>query len=75
MARRAGRLDPPWDPLDVLVLLNRLATARAGRSEFLPADAEQRAAFPAERRAVVVAAVQHLFPAATAATADPSAVG
>ncbi|MFE1318246.1 TetR family transcriptional regulator [Kitasatospora phosalacinea] len=65
LAQRAGRLDPSWDPLDVLVLLNQLATAWAGQSEFLPADEERRAAFLADRRAAVVRAVQQLFPAAT----------
>ncbi|MFD7734229.1 TetR family transcriptional regulator [Kitasatospora phosalacinea] len=65
LAQRAGRLDPSWDPLDVLVLLNQLATAWAGQPEFLPADEESRAAFLAARRAAVVRAVQRLFPAAT----------
>ncbi|GLW75023.1 TetR family transcriptional regulator [Kitasatospora phosalacinea] len=65
LAQQAGHLDPSWDPLDVLVLLNQLATAWAGQSEFLPADEEQRAAFLADRRAAVVRAVQRLFPAAT----------
>ena len=78
LAQRAGHLDPSWDPLDVLVLLDQLATAWAGQSDFLPADAERRAAFLAERRAVVVAAVQRLFPAATgrpATTGRPAATG
>ncbi|MFF4340862.1 TetR family transcriptional regulator [Kitasatospora sp. NPDC001540] len=65
LAQQAGHLDPAWDPLDVLVLLNQLATAWVGQSEFLPTDEEQRTAFLAERRAAVVRAVQRLFPATT----------
>ncbi|MFB7948863.1 TetR family transcriptional regulator [Kitasatospora phosalacinea] len=65
LAQQAGHLDPSWDPLDVLVLLNQLATAWAGQPEFLPTDEEPRAAFLAARRAAVVRAVQRLFPATT----------
>lgn len=58
-AQEAGQLDPAWDPLDVLVLVNQIATAWVG--QLFPEDS---AADPAARRAAVVAAVQRLFPAA-----------
>ncbi|MFI1522939.1 TetR family transcriptional regulator [Kitasatospora cineracea] len=72
LAQRAGHLDPSWDPLDVLVLLNQLATSWAGQSELLPADEEQRTAFLAARRATVVTAVQRLFPASPASHPSPA---
>ncbi|WP_019926068.1 TetR family transcriptional regulator [Nocardia sp. BMG111209] len=61
-AQRAGHLDPAWDPLDILMFVNQLATAWAGRPDLLhrPGAAAQ----PAARRAAVVAAVRTLFPPA-----------
>lgn len=63
-AQRSGLLDPAWDPVDVLTLLNQIAWAWVGRPDLLPEDPEQRAAFLQERRAVAVAAVRRLFPSA-----------
>jgi len=66
-AQKSGLLDPAWDPLDVLVLLDQIALAWAGQPDLLPEDPERRAAFLQERRAVAVATVQRLFPSATSA--------
>jgi AcrR family transcriptional regulator len=66
-AQEAGRLDPGWDPLDVLVLVNQIATSwvnQPGLAAGIPP--QERAAYLAARRAAVVAAVQRLFPAAQA---------
>lgn len=51
-AQRTGKLDPAWDPMDVLVLVHQIAMAWAGQP-----------ARPA-RRAAIVTAVERLFPAA-----------
>ncbi|MCX4759662.1 TetR family transcriptional regulator [Streptomyces griseoruber] len=61
-AQQAGQLDPAWDPVDVLALVNQIATTWAAQTE-IGAAAEQ-AADPsvAARRAAVVAAVERLFP-------------
>ncbi|GJF33182.1 TetR family transcriptional regulator [Kitasatospora sp. NE20-6] len=64
-AQEAGHLDPDWDPLDILVLLNQLAMAWAGQTDLAGARPPGREAeFAAARRAAVVTAVQRLFPAA-----------
>jgi AcrR family transcriptional regulator len=64
-AQEAGHLDPSWDPLDVLSLVNQIATAWAARADLVPALGEpNRDAFLTARRAAAVAAVQKLFPAA-----------
>ncbi|OXY92838.1 TetR family transcriptional regulator [Streptomyces diastatochromogenes] len=62
-AQRAGLLDPAWDPVDVLALINQIASTWAGQPE-IGAVAEERAADPstAARRAALVAAVERLFP-------------
>ncbi|MEU6200872.1 TetR family transcriptional regulator [Streptomyces sp. NPDC047061] len=65
-AQRAGQLDPTWDPVDVLALVNQIATTWAAQTEIGAVAAEQ-AADPslAARRAAVVSAVERLFPRAT----------
>ncbi|MFE6962177.1 TetR family transcriptional regulator [Streptomyces sp. NPDC057696] len=66
-AQEAGRLDPDWDPLDVLVLVNQIATSwvnQPGLTTGIPP--QEQVAYLASRRAAVVAAVQRLFPAAQA---------
>lgn len=68
-AQAAGLLDADWDPVDVLVLVNRLATAWADRPDLLPPPGEERDTFLAARRAAVVRAVGRLFPAAAKDTA------
>jgi AcrR family transcriptional regulator len=65
-AQVAGHLDPAWDPGDILMFVNQLAMSWVGQSDLMPADDEERAAFRSARRAAIVAAVQRLFPAATA---------
>ncbi|MFB6778330.1 hypothetical protein ACFCX0_13070 [Streptomyces sp. NPDC056352] len=64
-AQKAGHLDPGWDPLDVLVLVNQIATSWANQpglaAGVLP---QEQAEYLAARRAAVVTAVQRLFPAA-----------
>jgi AcrR family transcriptional regulator len=63
-AQEAGRLDPAWDPIDILVFVNQIAMAWAGQLDLVDAAADQvRDPSPAARRAAVVAAVQRLFPA------------
>lgn len=63
-AQQAGVLDPAWDPLDILILVNRIAMTWAAHPDLVPGGDGDREAFLAARRAVVVAAVQRLFPAA-----------
>ncbi|MGW2936947.1 TetR family transcriptional regulator [Streptomyces sp. NPDC055722] len=60
-----GYLDPTWDPIDVLALVNQIASSWVAQEELARLAAEQ-ALDPdtAARRAVVVNAVQRLFPAA-----------
>lgn len=62
-AQEAGLLDPAWDPLDILVLVNQIATAWADKPGL--GDAANSGAGNGgsdARRAAVVAAVQRLFP-------------
>ncbi|MFF0551578.1 TetR family transcriptional regulator [Streptomyces sp. NPDC004311] len=62
-AQRTGLLDPGWDPVDVLALLNQMATTWAGQPEIAAAAAEQATdTSTAARRAALVDAVQRLFP-------------
>ncbi|MFE2493336.1 TetR family transcriptional regulator [Streptomyces scopuliridis] len=64
-AQQAGQLDPAWDPVDVLALVNQIATTWAAQPELSEAAAEHSAdPRPAARRAAVVAAVEQLFPRA-----------
>lgn len=63
-AQRHGELDPSWDPMDVLVLVNQLTTAWVDHQGLAPADGPERARYLTDRRAAVVAAVARLFPAA-----------
>ncbi|MFF2852585.1 TetR family transcriptional regulator [Streptomyces sp. NPDC058001] len=62
-AQHRGLLDPAWDPVDVLALINQIATTWAGQPE-IGAAAEDQAADPstAARRAALVTAVERLFP-------------
>lgn len=62
-AQQAGQLDPAWDPVDILALVNQIATTWAAQPEFSEPVADQ-ATDPttAARRAAVVAAVGRLFP-------------
>ncbi|PRY59896.1 TetR/AcrR family transcriptional regulator [Glycomyces artemisiae] len=59
-----GLLDPSWDPIDIVVLLNQIAASWAGTIDFLPADPAEREQYLRDRRAAVVTAVGRLFPAA-----------
>lgn len=65
-AQRAGQLDQDWDPVDVLALVNQIATTWAAQTEIGAVAAEQ-AADPSltARRAALVAAVERLFPRVT----------
>ena len=66
-AQESGDLDPGWDPLDVLVLVNQIATSWANQPDLAAGVPPQgRAAYLAARRATVVTAVQRLFPAVQA---------
>ncbi|GAB3979926.1 TetR family transcriptional regulator [Actinoallomurus acanthiterrae] len=66
-AQEAGHLDPAWDPLDVLVLVNQIAVSWADQPDLAAAvPPHERAAYLAARRAAIVAAVQRLFPPAQA---------
>jgi len=62
-AQRIGLLDPAWDPVDVLALVNQIATTWVGQPEIGTAAGDQ-AADPsaAARRATLVTAVERLFP-------------
>ncbi|MEU9353009.1 TetR family transcriptional regulator [Streptomyces griseoloalbus] len=70
-AQQDGYLDPRWDPVDVLVLVDQLATSWCGQPEFgqLAAQAAEDPSVEA-RRAAVVQAVHILFP--PPATAAPA---
>lgn len=63
-AQQAGRLDPAWDPVDILMFVNQLAMSWAGQDDLLPRGEKLRTPFLLARRAAIVAAVQRLFPAA-----------
>jgi len=54
-AQAAGLVDPAWDPMDVMMFVNQIATTWAGQ----PVAETAREA----RRAAVVEAVARLFPA------------
>ncbi|MFG2725443.1 TetR family transcriptional regulator [Streptomyces canus] len=62
-AQRTGLLDPSWDPVDVLALINQIATTWAGQPEIAAAAAEYATNTSADaRRAALVTAVERLFP-------------
>lgn len=63
--QHAGQLDPAWDPVDVLALVNQIATTWAAQPELSVARVAL-ATDPtiAARRATVVTAVERLFPRA-----------
>ncbi|WEH41980.1 TetR family transcriptional regulator [Streptomyces sp. AM 2-1-1] len=62
-AQRAGLIDPAWDPVDVLALINQIATTWAGQPEIGAAAAELAAdTSVGARRAALVTAVERLFP-------------
>lgn len=62
-AQRAGLIDPAWDPVDVLALINQIATTWAGQPEIGAVAAELAADTSAgARRAALVTAVERLFP-------------
>ncbi|WP_329336638.1 TetR family transcriptional regulator [Streptomyces sp. NBC_00663] len=63
-AQEAGRLDPSWEPIDILVFLNQIAMAWAGQLDLVDAVADQiHDPSLTARRAAVVRAVERLFPA------------
>ncbi|MEU5156396.1 TetR family transcriptional regulator [Glycomyces sp. NPDC021274] len=62
-AQTEGILDPSWDPIDILVLLNQMTASWAAYTDFDPADPAERDRFLSARRTAVVTAVQRLFPA------------
>ncbi|WP_265690770.1 hypothetical protein [Streptomyces griseolus] len=62
-AQRTGFLDPAWEPVDVLALINQIAMTWAGQPEIAAAAADQAVAPSiAARRAALVAAVERMFP-------------
>jgi AcrR family transcriptional regulator len=64
LAQATGQLDPAWDPLDVLAIVNQVATAWMVQVEMLPFLADHaRDRSASARRAAVVAAVERIFPA------------
>jgi AcrR family transcriptional regulator len=69
-AQETGQLDPGWDPLDILVLVNQIATSWAAQPDLAPAADGERDSFMAARRAAIIAAVQCLFPSTAHDTAD-----
>lgn len=62
-AQRTGLLDPVWDPVDILALINQIAMTWAGQPEIAAAAADQ-AVDPSitARRAALVTAVERVFP-------------
>ncbi|WP_460061499.1 TetR family transcriptional regulator [Streptomyces sp. YKOK-I1] len=71
-AQRAGLLDPAWDPVDILALVNQIATTWATQTE-IGAVAAEKAADPSldARRSALVGAVERLFPRATRSPGPP----
>ncbi|MCX5087862.1 TetR family transcriptional regulator [Streptomyces sp. NBC_00365] len=64
-AQDAGHLDPAWDPIDVIALVNQIATTWLSQIELRSFEVEQaRDPAVSARRAAVVEAVQRLFPRA-----------
>ncbi|QRY62370.1 TetR family transcriptional regulator [Gordonia sp. PDNC005] len=61
-AQHNGLIDPTWDPLDVLVFVNRLASAWVDQPGLPSIDTDAGAAFSAARRQAIVDAVERLFP-------------
>jgi AcrR family transcriptional regulator len=62
-AQRAGRLDTRWEPLDVLAIVNQIATAWQVQIEMVPFIADHaRDTAPSARKAAVIKAVATLFP-------------
>ncbi|MFJ9180606.1 TetR family transcriptional regulator [Streptomyces sp. NPDC102360] len=62
-AQRTGLLDPSWDPVDVLALINQIAATWSGQPEIAAAAAECATNTSAgARRAALVTAVERLFP-------------
>ncbi|GIG68770.1 TetR family transcriptional regulator [Phytomonospora endophytica] len=63
-AQEDGILDPSWDPIDIVVLLNQIAASWAGYADLAPVGSAERERFMEARRAAVVNAVARLFPTA-----------
>ncbi|MFE7332938.1 TetR family transcriptional regulator [Streptomyces sp. NPDC057565] len=63
-AQDAGHLDPAWDPLDILVFVNQIATSWADQAALADTSSPEQAQHLAARRAAIVTAVERLFPAA-----------
>ncbi|MGW6459235.1 TetR family transcriptional regulator [Streptomyces sp. NPDC055078] len=62
-AQQAGHLDPAWDPVDVLALVNQIATTWIAQTEMAETATRQaRDTAVAARRAAVVTAVRQIFP-------------
>ncbi|WP_051798554.1 TetR/AcrR family transcriptional regulator [Catenuloplanes japonicus] len=65
-AQQAGKLETHWDPVDVLALVNQIATTWAAQPDLSKAaDEHATDRTLAARRAAVVTAVERLFPRAT----------
>ncbi|MEU6558282.1 TetR family transcriptional regulator [Nocardia nova] len=72
LAQTAGHLDPVWDPIDIMVLVNQIALAWAWQPGVIDlVDGQVRNPSIAARRAAIVAAVARLFPAAAGAEVPP----
>jgi len=69
-AQEAGHLDTAWDPIDILVFVNRIAMSWAAQPDLAPAADKERDSFMAARRAAVIAAVERLFPSAAGETTN-----
>ncbi|MFC9835574.1 TetR family transcriptional regulator [Rhodococcus sp. NPDC127530] len=62
-AQCAGLIDPAWDPVDVLALINQIATTWASQPEIGAAAATLAAdTSVGARRAALITAVERLFP-------------
>lgn len=62
-AQRSGLVDSSWDPIDILALINQIAATWVGQPE-IAAAAPSASSTLKRRRAVVVSAVECLFPRA-----------
>lgn len=61
-AQAAGHLSSEWDAADILTIVSQLAISWADEADVIPPNAKDGATVHARRRAVIVGAVERLFP-------------
>lgn len=61
-AQARGLLESTWDPLDILVLINQLATAWVDQPVIYSTSKDDYAKFLHSRRSAIIEAVKRIFP-------------